>query len=193
MTLPSAIEPPVTRSKIRQMWSRMTKVARLDGATFLELRNDSKATGQATAVLALTSLSYGVGLALFNANSNGNFSLYGIVVGIFATMLLSMIALLIWSMTSFLVGTKLFKGATSFLGLLRPLFFSSSPGLLLVFISIPVELASRAIAAVVLGWMLIAEVFAIKNAMGFTMQRSMLTFIVGFFIVLLIATTFGGI
>lgn len=79
------------------------------------------------------------------------------------------------------------------MGLLRPLFFSSSPGLLLVFISIPVELASRAIAAVVLGWMLIAEVFAIKNAMGFTMQRSMLTFIVGFFILLLIATTFGGI
>ncbi len=193
MTLSSASEPPVTRSKIGQMWTRMRKVARFDGATLLELRNDNMATGQAIAVLALVSLSYGVGWALSNAYSDGDFALYGIIVRTFATMLLSMIALLIWSMTSFLVGTKLFKGVTSFLGLLRPLFFSSSPGLLLVFVSVPVALASRAVASVVLGWMLIAEVFAIKNAMGFNMQRSMLTFIVGFLILLLIATTFGGI
>jgi len=171
----------------------MKKVARLDGATFLELRNDNKATGQAIGVLALASLSYGVGQALSPASLAGNYGLYGIIVGAFATMLISMIALLIWSMTSYLVGTKLFKGATSFFGLLRPLFFSASPGLLLVFVSIPIDLASKAVAAVVLGWMLIAEVFAIKNAMGFDMQRSMLTFIVGFLILLLIATTFGGI
>ncbi len=193
MTLPSATEPPVTRFKIGQMLSRMKKVARLEGATFLELRNDDKATGQAIAVLALASLSYGVGLALSYANSAGNFALYGIIVRTFFTILISMIALLIWSMTSFLVGTKLFKGATSFFGLLRPLFFSASPGLLLIFISIPFDVASRAVSAVVFGWMLIAEVLAIKNAMGFNMQRSMLTFIVGFLILLLIATTFGGI
>ncbi len=173
------------------MWSRMKKVARFNGATFLELRNDAKATGQAVAVLAFASLSYGVGLALSNANSSGNFALYGIIVVTLATVLLSMIALLIWSMTSFLVGTKLFKGTTSFFGLLRPLFFSASPGLLLVLYSIP--LAGRVVAAVVFGWMLVAEVFAIKNAMGFDMQRSMLTFIVGFLILFLVATTFGGI
>lgn len=193
MTLPPAPEPPITRFKIGEMWSRIKKVARFDGATFLELRNDDKATGQSIAVLALASLSYGVGRGLLDSNSSAGFALYEFIIATFVTMLLSMIALLIWSMTSFLVGTKLFKGVTSFLGLLRPLFFSSSPGLLLIFVGIPIDIASRVVGSVVFGWMLIAEVFAIKNAMGFNFQRSMLTFIVGFLILLLIATTFGGI
>lgn len=164
----------------------MLRAARFKQDTLLELRNDNRATGQAVGVLFLCALSYGVGLSLSNARILNDFSADRILVTILVTVISSMIAGLVWSMTTFLVGTKLFKGNTSYWGLMRPLFFSVSPALLFVLISIPADLANPVVTAVVAAWVIIAEVYAIKNAMGFTVQHSMLTFIVGVLTLILI-------
>ena len=167
--------------------------ARFRQDTLLDLRNDEKATGQAIGVLFLCALSYGLGLSLANARTFNDFSLDRILVTILVTAISSMAAGLVWSITTFLVGTKLFKGSTSYWGLVRPLFFSVSPALFFVLIAIPVDLASPVVTAIVATWVIIAEVFAIKNAMGFTTQRSMLTFIVGSLTLILVQGFFQSI
>ena len=173
-------EPAITQSKLRQMFSRMVRVSRLDGSAFLELRNDEKATGQAVAVVALATLSYGIGFNLFIGFQTNNFRATDLVVEILTTMIIGMFSTLVWSFTTFLVGTKLFKGVTTFWGLVRPLFFSTAPGVLFLLISVPQTLVYQIATVVAAGWIIVAGVFAVKNAMGFSSARSMLTYLVGF-------------
>src|SRR2546428_545521 len=59
-------EPPITGRKIRQLGSRIYRIARFDRETFRELKEDKNATGQAVAVLLLVGLSYGLGFSIFN-------------------------------------------------------------------------------------------------------------------------------
>lgn len=84
----------------------------------------------------------------------------------------------VWSMVAFVIGTRLFRGTTSFAGLLRPLYFSTTPGLLFALMAIPIQLVGEVILAVGWGWLIVAGVFAVKNAMGFSIQLSMLTFVI---------------
>ena len=93
-------------------------------------------------------------------------------------MLTSVAASLVWSIATFVIGTKLFRGNTSYWGLARPLFYSTTPALLFILIAIPVLPARQVVGAIVWVWTLIAGVFAMKNAMGFSTERSMLTFVV---------------
>ena len=183
-------EAAITTSKLQQLRSRVFKVARLDAETFLELKDDKSATGQAVAIVAFGGLSYGLGITLTDAIRAGNVSGYALIVGGLFGIIVAVASALVWSMTTFLVGTKLFRGVTDYWGLLRPLFFSAAPALLFILISIPFPLAQtgaetitlgQVIGVIVWGWTLIAGVFAVKNAMGFSKERSMLTFIVGVF------------
>ncbi len=180
-------EPVITRSKLGETWSRMRRVARLNGPAYLELKQDEKATGQAVGVLALASLGYGVGFSLFLAYRLGSLAPVEVMINVLTNMILSLFAALVWAFTAFLVGTKLFQGKSTFWELVRPLFFSASPGILFVLLAIPNFLVSLVVTPVVSGWILIGGVFAVKNAMGFGYDRSMLTFIVGVLILILVS------
>ena len=160
----------------------MLKAARFDGATFLELRDDITSTGQAFGVLTLVSLTYGIGFAAVNAVELGGLSPAEFMLGILTSMIWFLVTIFVWSITAFLVGTKLFRGVTTFKGLLRPIFFSTAPGLLFVLMVIPFSLVSQAIAALAWFWIIVAGVFAVKNAMGFSTLLGMLTFIIYVFI-----------
>ena len=164
----------------------MIKASQFSSYTYLELREDESATGQAVAALFLACLSYGIGFTLFTVQ----LVLYSVLVGILANLILSLLAALVWAITAFLVGTRLFRGKTRFWGLARPLFFSASPGILFILIPVPLDFVSRAVAAVVSAWVIIAGVVAVKNAMGFGYDRSLLTYIVGFLIGIAIAGLF---
>src|SRR2546428_5064925 len=166
----------ITKVKLSQLWSRMLRTARFKSDAYLELANDKGATGQAVAVLFLAALSYAFGFTLFN----GPLVLYSVLVGILTSLLLSLIAGLVWAITVFLVGTKLFQGKTRFWDLARPLFFATAPGIFFVFIAIPAEVVFRGVTAVVAFWIIACGVVATKNAMGFSYTRSMLTYTVGF-------------
>ncbi len=193
MSLPR--EPVITKSKLRDMWFLMSRAARFDGEVFRILKGDTKATGQAASIVALSGVSYGIGIALRDMVGAGSYSVYALIVGGLFGMIIAVVTALIWSMITFLVGTKLFQGSTDYWGLARALFFSTSPALLFIFLFIPIPLFQTStqpvtigavIGAMVWAWTLIAGVVAMKNAMGFGYDRGMLTFIVAFLTLILI-------
>ncbi len=171
-------ELPAAKVARRRMWSRMLKAARFDSATFVDLKLDQGANRQAVVVLTLASLSYGIGSAflidgLDSVQSPARFLPSTLVWTIWFFLMFSF-----FSITAFLVGTRLLKGTTSFTGLARPVFFSTSPGPLFLLLSIPLPGVGNAIRAALSGWVLVAGVYAVRHAMGFSIQKSMLAFII---------------
>ncbi len=179
-----------SRLQLRLMWTRIKNVTRWKAEGILELKEDSQATGQSIAVLVLATLSLGVGFAVLTAFQDHSLSPYGIIVGGLANMISFSFSAVVWSITLFFVGTKLFQGKTGYWGLARPLFFSAAPGTLFVLISIPVPVVYISVAIVVAVWLVLSQVFALKQAMGFTIERTLLTVGVGFLILLFLGLTF---
>jgi hypothetical protein len=195
-------EPPASKLQLGLMWSRMKKASRLDQQGVLELKTDTTATGQAVAVLVLAALAYGIGYTAQTQFQRHNLSVYGIIVGSLANVVTVCFAAFVWSATAFLVGTKLFQGKTSYWELARPLFFASSPFLLFLLIIIPVPpiivqgnvpvywfQGIVAVAAVV--WLFLSQVFALKQVMGLSLRRTVLTVAVGLLILAFIGIQFG--
>ncbi len=179
----------VSRFQLRQMWTRVKNVTRLNAEGVLELKEDRQATGQSIAVLVLATLSLGVGFAVFTAFQGHSLSVYGIIVGGLGNMISFSFSAVVWSITLFIVGTKLFQGKTGYWGLARPLFFSSAPGTLFVLISIPVPVVYISVTIIAAVWVVLSQVFALKQAMGFTIDRTLLTVGVGFLILLFLGLT----
>jgi hypothetical protein len=195
-------ESPASKLQLGLMWSRMKKASRLDQAGVLGLKTDSTATGQAVAVLVLSALAYGVGFTVQTQFQRHNLSIYGIIVGSLANTVTVCFAAFVWSATTFLVGTKLFQGKTSYWELARPLFFASSPFLLFLLITIPVPPITVqgnlpvywfqgivAVAAVV--WLFLSQIFVLKQVMGLNLRRTILTVAVGLLILAFIGIQFG--
>jgi Yip1 domain len=195
-------ESPASKLQLGLMWSRMKKASRLDQAGVLGLKTDSTATGQAVAVLVLSALAYGVGFTVQTQFQRHNLSIYGIIVGSLANTVTVCFAAFVWSATTFLVGTRLFQGKTSYWELARPLFFASSPFLLFLLITVPVPPVSVqgnvpvywfqgivAVAAVV--WLFLSQIFVLKQVMGLSLRRTILTVAVGLLILAFIGIQFG--
>src|SRR3989442_4896175 len=182
-------EPPITGRKIRQLGSRIYRIARFDKDAFRELKEDRNATGQAIAVLLLVGLSYGLGFSIFSGLQTKSLSPSQLISGTIANMIFTDFAAFIWSATVFLVGTKLFQGKTGFWELARPLFFSAAPGVFFILISIPIRPVIIATAIITSAWIVSAEFVALKNAMGFSTQRALLTSVVGLLTLIFIQMT----
>ena len=193
---------PASKLQLGLMWSRMKKASRLDQQGIMELKMDTKATGQAVAVLVLAALAYGIGYTAQTQFQRHDLSIYGIIVGSLANVVTVCFAAFVWSATAFLVGTKLFQGKTSYWELARPLFYASSPFLLFLLIIAPVPpitvqgnvpvywfQGTVAVAAVV--WLFISQVFALKLVMGLSIRRTILTVAVGLLILAFIGIQFG--
>lgn len=169
---------------LKKMVSRMLKAARLDGDTFRELRDDPSATLQSISLVPIIGLCYGAGLGF------SNFFLAGIslldtllitLVGLFSAIIIAFI----WSGTTFLIVTRLFRQTIGYWMLARPLFFSWAPGILFVLMLSPFPIISEIIQAAGTVWVAGTSVFAVKHAVGFGTQQSMLTFIVSALVLLL--------
>ena len=206
-------ERPASKLQLGLMWSRMKKASRLDTQGVLELKTDTTATGQAVGVLVLAALSSGVGNAVFTQLQHPNITITSIIVGSLANMISACFAAFVWSATVFLVGTKLFQGRTRYWELARPLFFSTSPFILLILISIPIpsmivlwkinipsvitfgtlhiNWIPGTVAIVASVWIVVSQVFALKQVMGFDIRRTMLTVAVGLLILAFIELQFG--
>ena len=59
----------------------------------------------------------------------------------------------------------------------RPLFFSTSPGLIFLLTIVPNGAVQEFLRALGIAWIAIASVSAVKNVFGFDSQRSFMTFI----------------
>src|SRR6266704_1798333 len=166
---------PLSIDGFRTMLGRMVKSARLNRDTFLELKEDTTATGQALIVLALAGASFGVGFAAVIGYSS-----IGILLGAVFGAVVSIALGIVWVSLTFLIG-----GTSDYWSLARPVFFSTSPGLVFLIMSIPVSPIPDVARAIGVAWIAISTVIAVKTAMGLDTQRSLVTFILVTFIVLL--------
>src|SRR4029077_773202 len=169
---------------LKQMGSRMLRAARLDGETFREIRDDPSATAQSLLVVVIIGLCYGVGFGFFLAGASSRDVLTIVLLSLFSALAIAFV----WSGTTFLIVTRLFRRTIGYWGLSRPFFFSWAPGLLFVLMSSPIVLLFEVIRAVGAAWIAISSVFAVKHAAGFSTQQSMLTFIICVLLLVLVVS-----
>src|SRR2546425_8137143 len=170
---------------LKRMISRMSKAARLDSDTFRELRDDASTTVQSVSLVAIIGLCYGAGLGFFGLFVSG-ISIVDIFTIALIGLLSAIIIAFVWSGTTFLIVTKLFRRTIGYWGLARPFFFSWAPGVLFILMSSPSPIISEIIRAAGTAWIGVASVFAVKHAAGFSAQQSMLTFIIGVLVLIFI-------
>ena len=169
---------------LKKLGYRMLKASRLDGETFKELRDDPSATAQSLLVVATVGLCYGTGFGFFLAGRSLLEVLTIVLLGVFSALAVAFA----WSGTTFLIVTRLFRRTISYWGLSRPFFFSWAPGLLFVLMFSPIVVLFGIIRAVGAAWIAISSVFAVKHAVGFTTQQSMLTFIICVIVLVLVVS-----
>jgi hypothetical protein len=136
---------------------RMVRASKLDVSAYEEVEADKGATGQAAAIVVVSSIAAGIG-------SIG-------VVGIQGLLYMTIGALvgwLIWAFLTFIIGTKLLpepQTKADMGEMLRTIGFSSSPGVLRILGVIPVI---GGIINFVIGiWMLVAMIIAVRQALDY--------------------------
>lgn len=167
--------------RFRTMLDRMAQSARLNSTNFLSLKEDHTATGQALAVLALAGTSFGIGFTV-SVGVSGPWLLLGAGLGAVMGLVLGFV----WASLTFLIGTRIFHATSDYWSLARPMFFASSPGLVFLFMSVPVSFVVDVARAVGVAWIAISTVIAVKTTLDIDNQRSLLTFILVTFVVLTI-------
>jgi hypothetical protein len=162
---------------------RMIGAARLDVGTYEEVEADAGATGQAMAVVILSSIAAGIG-----AGRGG-------VAGLLVVMVASLVGWFLWAFLAFLIGTKLLPEpqTRSNMGeLLRTTGFSSSPGMLRVLGFIP--FVGWLILLVVFFWMLASMVVAVRQALDYkSTGRAVVVCLIGWVIYIIVVAVFAGV
>lgn len=168
---------------------RMIRAAKLDVNLYEEVEADKTATRQALIVVLIYSICAGIGSGLVNVwdESVGRFFL-----SLFVGLVSALVFWLIWSLITYLVGTRFFKGPqtkATYGELLRTIGFAATPGVLLIFVFIP--FVGGIISFLVWIWMLVAMVIAVRQALDFTTGRAIGTVLVGGVVYLVVALIIG--
>jgi hypothetical protein len=155
---------------------RMIGAAMLDVKTYEEVEADKTATGQAMAVVILSSLAAGLG---------------AITLGLDMLLWMTLAALVgwcIWAGLTYVIGTKLLPEpqTQSDMGeLLRTIGFSTAPGILRILGFIPFLGVLISFAAGV--WMLVAMVIAVRQALDYkSTGRAVGVCLIGFIIYMVV-------
>ena len=148
-----------TTAPTNNFLQRLIGAAALDVAIYEEVEADPAATGQAFAVVVLSSLAAG-----FGAGGLGGISLANIVF-------ISTVALLAWAtwaLVTYQIGARVLPEPQTRVDvgqMLRTIGFASTPGLIRVFAVLPgATIPAFAIAAV---WMLLAMIVAVRQALDY--------------------------
>lgn len=148
----------IRKRSMADLKNRMIRAAKLDANLYEEVEADQGATGQALAVVVLSSVAAGIGTI-----SAGGVS--GIVLGTLVTLA----GWYVWAYVTYLIGTKLLPEpqTEADLGqLLRTTGFASSPGLARLLGIIPGLIGI--IFFLVSIWMLVAMVIAVRQALDYS-------------------------
>lgn len=143
---------------------RLILAAKLDPGVYEEVEHDAGATGQAAAVVLLTSVTAGVGAA---------------TLGPFAILAFAVFSLISWLMyagVAYFVGAKVLASAetqSSWGEVARTLGFARAPGFALIVSFLPV--VGAVVGVVVFFWGLAATVVAIRAALDFSFGRALAT------------------
>ena len=137
--------------------ARMLGAARLSTETYEEVEADTKANGQAVAIVVLYGLAAAIG-----ANISDPRGLVGVLV-------VTLVGWVIWVLLTLFIGTRLLPEKTTradFGQILRTTGFSASVGILLILARLPA--IGMLIGAVVGIWMLVTFVVAIRQALDYS-------------------------
>ena len=135
---------------------RMVRAAKLDVALYEEVENDTTATGQALAVVVLSSVAAGIGAGA---------GLRGLVFGIVA----SLAGWAFWAWITYFIGTRWLREPgtdADWSQLARTIGFAQAPGLLRVVGIIP--FLQGLVFLVTAIWTLVAVVIGVRQALDFT-------------------------
>jgi hypothetical protein len=139
---------------------RAIGAARLDAATYEEVEADPGALGQAMAVVALASVSAGIGSSLASGG-HGTSLLIGVVFNLAGWF--------VWAFVTYLVGTRILPTPETQADvgqLLRTTGFSATPGVLGILGAVPV--IGGLVLFVAWLWQLAAMVVAVRQALDYT-------------------------
>lgn len=163
---------------------RLIGALSLDVAIYEEVEADRGATGQAAAVVVLSSLAAGIG-----ASGLGEMTLQSIVF----ISTVALIAWAAWALVTFEIGARLMPEPQTQVDvgeLLRTIGFASAPGLLRVLgvmraVTIPVFAATAV-------WMLVAMIVAVRQALDYTSTaRAIAVCALGWALAIAIAVVLG--
>jgi hypothetical protein len=163
---------------------RMLGAARLDPATYEEVEGDITATGQAVAVILMSSVASAIGFA----------RLSGLDLPLLAAYTATALAAwVIWSLLLYLIGVHLLPGpeTRATVGeVLRTTGFAATPGVLRILGFVPVVGTGLFVLGSV--WMLAAMFVAIRQALDYrNMTRALAVCLVGWLLSLVFVAIIG--
>jgi Yip1 domain len=136
---------------------RVIGAAKLEVRTFEEVETDPAATGQAMAVVVLSSLAAGL----------GSYGLGGFT-GMLRLTAVSLIGWAIWAVLIYFIGTKLLpepQTKSNIPEMMRTIGFASAPGLLR-FVGI-LPLIGWLLVLLITVWLLVANIIAVRQALDY--------------------------
>jgi len=151
----------------RNLWSRLRHTANLEPEAFRAIAADREATPQAGLVVMLAGLCAGLG-AVLAGRAELSVLTSGAVAGL--------VSWLVWSWFAYAAGVLLFRGSASYGCLLRGVGFAHGPLMLRLLRFIPGF--GSLLAEVVALWCLIAGVVAVREALGLSTGRALVTMLV---------------
>jgi hypothetical protein len=164
----------------------MIRAAKLDAQLYEEVEADRGAMREAMTVVVLSAVAAGI----------GNFANEG-VLGIIGGTIGALVGWYIWAFLTYFIGTRLLPEPDTKADhgeLLRTIGFSSAPGLIRVFGIIPG--LTTFVFAVAGGWMLVAMVIAVRQALDYkSTWRAIGVCVIGFVVqafVLMVAVSIFG-
>jgi Yip1 domain len=156
---------------------RVIGAAKLEVRTFEEVESDSTATGQAMAVVVLSSLAAGL----------GSYGLGGLI-GMLRLTAVALIGWAIWAVLIFFIGTKLLpepQTKSNIPEMLRAIGFASAPGLLR-FVGI-LPFIGWFLFFLINVWVLVANIIAVRQALDYqSTARAAVVCLIGWVAYLLI-------
>jgi hypothetical protein len=173
-----------TTAAANSFTQRVIGALSLDAAIYEEVEADRTATGQALAVVVLSSIAAGIG-----SRGLGGTTVQGVVF----IMVVSLIAWATWALVIFEVGARLLPEPdtrTDVGQLLRTIGFASAPGMLRVLGVM--SAATVPVFAITAVWMLAATIVAVRQALDFhTTGRAIAVCCLGWALAIAIAVVIG--
>ncbi|MFZ2097158.1 MAG: YIP1 family protein [Anaerolineales bacterium] len=148
------------------MLARIVGVFKLNVPTFEEIEHNTSLTLPAALIVILVSLISGVGNGLFNGFRDKSFA-----SGFFGSVISVIVGWIIWSIVTWFVGTRLFKGQADLGEMLRVIGFAYLPMVLSI---IP---CLGGIIGII--WTIAAGFIAIRQGLDLDNTKAFLTVVVG--------------
>ena len=169
----------------RSLWNRMVRAAKLDIDLYNEVKADEGATPQAFKAVLVASIATGIGYGISIVIEDGFAWLtWGLLLGV----ALAVLTWLLWSFTTYVVGTKLFRRpdtAATYRGLLHATGFATSPNTIGILLFVP-HLNFLLFWLIMPIWTLVAGIIAVRQALDFSTFRAIATCLVGWIVYVLV-------